>query len=90
MASKHKSHHAIPGRFHPPPGRLLTLDAIRGLWHPSGAVNGAGVFAVIWATDRGSWWAPLHDFEHAAVHKLVEQCRAMDQGAQWARTGSPW
>lgn len=82
----HRSMEA-PRRFRPKHGRLLTLEAIKGPWRPSGAVAGAGVFAVIWATERGSWWAPLHDFESSAMRNLVDQCRAVDQEANWLRAG---
>jgi hypothetical protein len=64
------------------------LTDIKGQWHPSGAVAGAGIFAVIWQTARGVCWAALHDFEPAAQLTLVSACRANDHEAQWARIGS--
>ena len=65
-------------RFQPVPGRLLTLDNIRGPWRPSGTAGGVGVFAVIWSARSGDFWAPLHDFEPSAQLSLIEQCRWAD------------
>lgn len=66
-----------PRRFLPAPGQQLTLANIRGPWRPSGAVAGMGVFAVVWDTGRGSFWAPLHDFAAADQLRLVEDCRRL-------------
>lgn len=78
-----------PRRFYPPRGQLLTLDHIRGLWRPSGTVAGAGLFAVVWSTRCGDFWAPLHDFEEAAQRRLVELCRANDPDAPSLPPRSP-
>lgn len=71
-----------PVRFRPRPGQALTLACIHGLWRPSGAVAGVGVFAVIWSTGQSDFWAPLHDFEPAATDRLIEACCALDQEVQ--------
>lgn len=68
-------------RFHPVRGRLLTLNNVRGPWRPSGTVGGVGVFAVVWSTHSGDFWAPLHDFEPSAQLRLIEQCRWADMEA---------
>lgn len=73
-----------PRRFLPRSG-LLTLAAIQGPWRPSGTVGGVGVFAIVWATPRGSWWAALHDFEPSAQRRLIDACRLMDQEAGGGR-----
>ena len=67
-------------RFVPSLGHQLTVDSIRGPWRPSGAVAGAGVFAVVWTTRKGDFWAPLHDFSPTDQLRLIEACRVMDQG----------
>lgn len=74
-------------RFRPARGCLLTLSVIRGPWRPSGAVGGAGVFAVVWETWSGSFWAALHDFAPADQLRLVESCRRLDAEAGYP--GSP-
>ena len=68
-------------RFAAPRGMLLTLEHVRGPWRPSGAVAGAGVFAVVWSTRRGDFWAPLHDFAPADQLRLIEACRWLDQSS---------
>lgn len=68
-------------RFCPPPGRYLTFDAVRGPWRPSGAVAGAGVFAVLWSTRHHNFWAALHDFEPADQLRFIAQCRWVDRVA---------
>ena len=70
-----------PRRFLPLRGQQLTLDNVRGPWRPSGAVAGAGVFAVVWTTRRGDFWAPLHDFAAADQLRLIEACRHIDREA---------
>lgn len=70
-----------PRRFVPAAGRPLILSNIRGPWRPSGAVGGAGVFAVVWHSRSGAFWAPLHDFEPAAQLQLIAECRWIDQQA---------
>ncbi|MBV8500763.1 MAG: hypothetical protein JO006_03500 [Paucibacter sp.] len=70
-------------RFYPLRGHLLTLGQIRGPWRPSGAVGCAGVFAVVWSTRRGDYWAPLHDFEAADQLRLIDACRRLDQAANF-------
>lgn len=67
-----------PRRFYPPGGSLLTLDNIRGPWRPSGAVEGCGMFAVVWTTPAGAWWAPLCDFTPADQLRLIELDRQLD------------
>lgn len=57
----------------------LTLNVIRGHWRPSGCVGGAGVFAVVWETARGTWWAALHDFNDDAQRWLIHACRQLDR-----------
>ncbi len=70
-----------PVRFWPVAGRQLSLANVRGPWRPSGAVAGAGLFAIVWSTRGGSFWAPLHDFELAAQQQLIAACRHEDQRA---------
>jgi hypothetical protein len=70
---------APPRRLLPPRGRSLTLANIRGPWRPSGAVDGCGVFAVLWSTASGQFWAPLHDFAPADQLRLIEDCRQLDR-----------
>lgn len=70
-----------PRRFRPRAGHPLTLDNIRGPWRPSGTVAGASVFAVVWTTRRGDFWAALHDFQPADQLRLVEACRNLDREA---------
>jgi hypothetical protein len=66
-------------RFVPSRGQALTMGNIRGPWRPSGAVAGAGVFAVVWSTYAGDFWAPLHDFAPADQLRLIEACRRLDR-----------
>jgi hypothetical protein len=68
-------------RFHPLRGQLLTIANIRGPWRPSGAVNACGMFAVVWSTRGGEFWAPLHDFALADQLRLIEACRHVDDHA---------
>lgn len=68
-------------RFHPLRGQLLTMANIRGPWRPSGAVNSGGMFAVVWSTSSGDFWAPLHDFAPADQLRLIEACRHTDDHA---------
>jgi hypothetical protein len=70
---------AAPRRFSPPCSGYLTIDQVRGLWRPSGAVGGVGVFAVVWETRSGTFWAALHDFCPADQLRLIEACRFMDR-----------
>jgi hypothetical protein len=70
-----------PRRFHPARGQLLTLANIRGPWRTSGAVAGAGVFAVVWSTRGGDFWAALHDFDDASRSRLIDACRWQDLSA---------
>lgn len=67
-----------PRRFWPQSGRKLTLDVVRGPWRPSGTVAGAGVFAVVWSTRRGDFWAAVHDFEPADQLRLIDMVRRLD------------
>jgi len=71
-------------RFRPPPGQRLTMECIRGQWIASGAVAGAGMFAVRWSTKYTDWWATVHDFTRDDQHRLIEACRLQD-----AYTGHP-
>lgn len=74
-------------RFLPRPGQLLTLANIRGEWRPSGGVACCGMFAVVWSTWAGDFWAPLHDFMAADQQQLIEACRQLDRDASaWARS----
>lgn len=68
-------------RFFPVRGGLLTLSQIRGPWRASGAVAGAGVFAVVWTTRGGEFWAPLHDFTPVDQAALIDACRRLDRQA---------
>lgn len=70
-----------PRRFWPARGQLLTMAHVRGPWRPSGAVAGAGVFAVVWSTRAGDFWAPLHDFTAVDQLRLIEACRWQDREA---------
>lgn len=65
-------------RFRPRAGRLLTMANIRGPWRPSGTVAGSGLFAVVWSTCAGSYWAALHDFTPADQLRLIEAGRSLD------------
>ena len=62
-------------------GQRLNLSNIRGPWRPSGTVAGAGLFAIVWTTYHGDFWAPLHDFAPADQLRLVEACRQIDREA---------
>lgn len=73
-----------PRRFLPAPGTLLTLSNIRGPWRPSGSVAGCGVFAVVWSTFGGEFWAPLHDFQPADQQRLIYACRSLDQACGYS------
>lgn len=77
-------------RFCPTRGRAFTIDCIRGLWRPSGSVAGAGVFAVVWTTRSGDFWAPVHDFCAADQLRLVDACRQIDREANGPRGGQAW
>ena len=66
-------------RFRPARGQALTLANVRGPWRPSGAVAGTGLFAVVWETWHGTFWAALHDFAPADQLRLVEACRQVDR-----------
>jgi hypothetical protein len=70
-----------PRRFQPRAGQALTLESIRGPWRPSGTVAGASIFAVVWTTNRGDFWAALHDFQPADQLRLVDACRSLDREA---------
>jgi hypothetical protein len=70
-----------PRRFFPPRGQSLTLSNVRGPWRPSGTAGGLGVFAVVWSTRMGDFWAPLHDFTPADQLRLIDQCRWLDRYA---------
>lgn len=65
-------------RFRPPRGQMLTINDIRGLWRPSGSVDGAGLFAVCWSTRACDFWAALHDFAPADQLRLIEMGRSLD------------
>lgn len=67
-----------PRRVYPPVGERLTLSVIRGLWWPSSYVDACCVFAVVWGTERGRFWAPLHDFAPADQRRMIEACRELD------------
>ena len=67
-----------PRRFRPRAGHLLTMRNVRGLWRPSGTVAGAGVWAVVWETYCGTFWAALHDFAPADQLHLIAACRRLD------------
>jgi hypothetical protein len=70
---------ALPRRFLPPRGSSLTLANIRGPWRPTGVVEGCGMFAVLWSTASGQFWAPLHDFEQDDQLRLIDACRRQDR-----------
>ena len=70
-----------PRRFVPARRQRLTLANIRGPWRPSGAVGGAGLFAVVWSTRFGTFWSALHDFTREDQLHLIEQCRWIDCSA---------
>jgi len=67
-----------PRRFRPPAGSRLTIENVRGAWRPSGSVDGACVFAVVWSTGFRQFYAPLHDFCPASQLQLIEACRRME------------
>lgn len=83
MAPKtlHQASHGAPRRFMPRPGQALTLDNVRGPWLPSGTVNCCGMFAVVWSTRSGDFWAPLHDFAPVDQLRLIDACRQLDRFA---------
>jgi hypothetical protein len=68
-------------RFRPPRGALLTMEAVRGPWRPSGAVAGAGFFAIVWEGRHVRWFAALHDFCPDAQAHLIAACRWADRHA---------
>lgn len=65
-------------------GHRLTMANIQGSWRPFGTVAGAGVFAVVWSTHKGTFWAPLHDFEPGDQLHLIESCRRLDRIAGYS------
>ena len=73
-----------PRRFVPLRGQMLSLDCVRGPWRPSGAVESCGMFAIVWTTRRGEFWAPLHDFAPADQLRLIDACRHQDLSAGYA------
>ena len=79
-----------PRRFFPPPGHALTIGCIRGPWRPSGTVAGAGVFAVVWSTCKGDFWAPVHDFTAPDQLRLIDACRRLDLQANGPDARSAW
>lgn len=70
-----------PRRFYPARGQSLSLSNIHGPWLPTGSVACCGVFAIVWSTRKGDFWAPLHDFAPADQLHLIEQCRWIDHFA---------
>lgn len=70
---------APPRRFQPRAGRLLTMENVRGPWRASGTTEAINAFIVIWETRSGMFWAPLHDFDRAAIAHFIDQCRRHDQ-----------
>lgn len=72
-------------RFLPHRGQKLTMANVRGPWRPSGTVAGAGVFAVVWSTRLGDYWAALHDFAPADQLRLIEACRWLDDATGFPR-----
>ena len=70
---------SAPRRFLPRRGQALTLDVVRGPWRASGTVAGLGVFAVVWETRSGPYWAAVHDFEPSDQLRLIEACRRLDR-----------
>lgn len=77
-------HGTEPRRFRPYAGRLLTMANIRGPWRPSGSVGGSGIFAVVWESHGGLFWAAMHDFAPADQLRLIEACRRIDIEASGA------
>ena len=75
------AHHHAPRRFTSPHGAALTMEHVCGPWRPSGAVAACGMFAVVWSTRTGDFWAPLHDFAPADQLRLIQACRWADQHA---------
>lgn len=80
----------MPRRWRPSRGQALTMDCIRGMWRPSGAVGGAGVFAVVWSTRSGDFWAAVHDFTVADQLRLIDDCRQIDHQANGPEGGQAW
>lgn len=78
-----------PYRFWPKHGTFLTWGHIRGPWRPSGAVAGGGMFAVVWSTGHGDYWAPLHDFDPATREELISECAQGDREAGYPGS-HPW
>jgi len=54
------------------------MECIRGTWIASGAVAGAGVFAVRWSTKYTDWWAAVHDFTRDDQLRLIDDCSVQD------------
>ena len=77
-------------RFRPRHGEVLTMDCIRGHWRPSGTVAGAGVFAVVWSTRSGDFWAAVHDFCEADQLRLIDACRRVDRQANGYEARQKW
>ncbi len=84
-APRRRQHFEPTRRFHPRHGQPLELHNIRGPWRPSASVDACGMFAVVWTTPSGDWWAPLHDFSPAAQLHLIEECRGLDHIANGRR-----
>ena len=70
---------ASPHRFYPSHGQALIMDCTCGKWRPSGAFAIAGVFAVVWTTRSGDFWALVHDFCAVEQQRLIEDCRQVDR-----------
>lgn len=87
MSTRHSFPQREMCRFYPPRSQLLTLSNIRGPWRPSGTVDACGMFAVVWSTWAGDFWAPLHDFMPADQLRLIEACKQLDLDAGSATRG---
>jgi len=71
-------------------GLRLSLRDVRGEWRPSGSVGGVGVFAIVWDTPMGSFWAALHDFAPSDQLRLIEACRDLDREAGYHNEPMNW
>lgn len=77
-----------PRRVFPPPGRLLRASDIRGPWWPG--IDVGALFVVRWDLAHGGVrWAPLHDFEPAAVEWLLAEASRSDRVAYGVRFEPP-
>jgi len=47
------------------------------------------MFAVVWSTGGGDFWAPLHSFDRQTRDDLIDECLAADRDAGYPGAW-PW